>query len=246
MGWLLDRVGFVRSLLFTIPLIYLYTIAMGLASWLVSPFDPQGTRQHGCARLWSRLILATCLARVRLRGLEKLEPGKHYVYISNHQSYLDIPILFAHLPVPFRIMAKASLFPIPFLGWHLRRTGHLPIGRTNPLASARRLLQAVNYIRQGHSVVVFAEGGRSISGRIEEFKTGIFLAAIKMGAPVVPVTIAGSRRLLPSHSWHIRPGRVEVIIDSPVATAGLDKSQLDELVARVRQRIEENFRGASL
>lgn len=241
MRTLLHIVGLVRSLLFTIPLIYASTILMGVVSWLVSPLDPTTQRQHACARLWSRFVLLVSGVRVRLQGLEKVDRSRHYVYIANHQSYMDIPVLFAHLPVDFRIMAKASLFPIPFLGWHLRRTGNLPIGRKSAQADGRRLLQAVNYIRQGTSMVVFPEGGRSVSGDIEEFRTGIFLAALKTGAPIVPITIRGSRRVLPRHSWRIRPGWVEVIVDSPVETAGMEKSELKALVARVRGSIERNF-----
>ena len=240
-GGLLSTLGLLRSLLFTIPLIYLYTIAMGTVSWLISPFDPSTRWQHACARLWSRLILATCLVRVRLTGFEQLDPGRHYVYISNHLSYIDIPVLFAHLPVEFRILAKASLFPIPFLGWHLRRTGHLPIGRRNVVQDARRLRQAVQYIREGRSIVVFPEGGRSVSGEIEEFKVGIFLAAIKAGAPIVPVTIKGSRRVLPPHSWHIRPGDVQVILDAPISTTGMTRKDLESLVRQVRGHLEANL-----
>lgn len=241
---LLHSLGLLRSLLFTIPLCFLWTIVMGTVSLLVAPFDTRGRRQHVVARGWARGILLICGVRVRVRGLDQVDLGQHYVYVSNHQSYLDIPIVFGHLPVDFRIMAKASLFPIPFFGWHLQRTGHLPIGRTNVYADARRLLQAVNYIREGRSVVVYPEGGRSVSGGLEEFRTGIFLAALKVGAPLVPITIRGSRRVLSPRSWHIRPGRVELIFDPPIVTEGMGKERLDELVARVRQIMERNYEGA--
>lgn len=241
---LLDSLGLLRSLLLTIPVIYLWTVFMGTVSLLVSPLDPGSGRQHAIARAWARGVLLVCGVRVRLNGLAHVEPEKHYVFISNHQSYIDIPIIFVYIPGQFRIMAKATLFPIPFLGWHLRRTGHLPIGRRNPRADARRLLQAVGYIREGLSVVVFPEGGRSVSGDLEEFKTGIFLAALKMGAPIIPVTIRGSRAVLSPRSWNIRPGRVEVTLDPPVATAPLAKEQLDQLVAQVRARMEKNLGAA--
>lgn len=247
MRLLLAALGSVRSLLFTLPLIYLLTIVLGLLAWLLSPFDPGARRQHALARLWARIILAISLVRVHVRGREKLEPGRHYVYVANHQSYMDIPILFACLPVGFCILAKASLFPIPFLGWYLRRTGHLPIsfGRKGVYAEARQLLQAVRSLRQGRPLVVFPEGGRSASGRPEDFRTGIFWAAVKVGAPVVPLTIAGTSRVLTRGSWHIRPGGVQLIIDSPVSTEGLHKAQLDSLVARVRRRMDENLGGGS-
>lgn len=245
MRWLRDGLGVARSLLFTIPLFYLNTLLLGLVSYLIAPFDRDDRRLYGLARLWARLILATCLVRVNVRGLENLEPGRHYVFVANHQSYIDIPILLVHLPARCRFMAKATLFYFPFVGRYLRRTGNLPIRGQSIYANARRLLQAVDYMRAGHSLVVFPEGGRSLSGGIEEFKPGIFLGAIKVGAPVVPVTLVGTRQLLPPSSWYIRPGRAEMVIAPPIATAGLGKSQLAELVARVRSRIEENFLGAA-
>lgn len=246
MRLLVAALGTVRSLLFTLPLIYLCTIVLGLLAWMLSPLDPGAQCQHALARLWARIILAVSLVRVRVRGREKLEPGRPYVYVANHQSYMDIPILFACLPVGFRILAKASLFPIPFLGWYLRRTGNLPIsfGRKGVYAEARQLLQAVRYLRQGQPLVVFPEGGRSVSGQLEEFRTGIFWAAVKAGAPLASLTIVGSRRVLPCGSWHIRPSRVQLIIDGPVSTEGLQRAQLDALVARVRRQIDQNLQGA--
>jgi len=241
MGGLANLVGFLRSLLFTIPLIYLYTVALGLVSLLVAPVDRGGQLQHGCARLWSRLILWTSFVRVQVRGRENLGSDTHYVYIANHQSYMDIPVLIAYLPQPFSFMAKASLFAIPLLGRHLRRTGSLPIARDNPYAAGRRLREAVGMISQGKSLLVFPEGSRSRDGNVGEFKTGVFLAAIRAGVPVVPIVIHGSRHVLPPHSWHIRPGTITAHVAAPITTAGLDKHQAEELAARVRNYISANL-----
>lgn len=241
MGELANLVGFLRSLLFTIPLIYLYTFVLGLVSLVVAPFDRAARLQHGCARLWSRLILWTCFVRVRVRGLDNLKPDTHYVYIANHQSYMDIPVLLASLPEAFCVMAKASLFAIPFLGWHLRRTGSLPIVRDNPYAAGRRLREAVEVIRRGKSLLVFPEGSRSRNGNIGEFKTGVFLAAIRAHVPLVPITIHGSREVLPPYSWHIRPGTIALHVAAPIATDDLQKGQAEELAARVRNLISETL-----
>ena len=241
---LLYGLSWLRSLLFTIPLIFFSTIVMGLVSLAVSPFDPAGRLQHALARLWARQLLLVSLARVRVEGLANLAPGGQYVFIINHSSYLDIPIVFASLPVEFRILAKASLFPLPFLGWHLGRTGHLPVGGRDPHTRGLRVRQAVRFLRQGKSLAVFAEGGRSKSGALGEFKPGIFLAAVKAGVPVVPVTLAGSRALQPLDTWIIRPGRAAFILDAPIPTQGLRCQDLDALIARVRARIEEILRGA--
>lgn len=241
MRLLLNILGLLRSLLLTIPVIFVWTVVMGLLSWMVAPFDPENHKQHACSRIWSRGILWACGVRVRVRGLEQVDFSRSYLFIANHQSYMDIPVLFAHLPVTFRMLAKQSLFKIPFLGWHLARTGHVPIGRQSVHADARALLQAVRQLRQGASFLVFPEGGRTIDGRLQEFRIGIFLAAIKSGAPIVPLTVRGTAHALAHHSWHIRPGKVEIIVDAPVATQGLTKADLDALVARIRSQMESRL-----
>ena len=242
-GWrrAADAIGLLRSLVFTIPLIYLHTILMGLISFVLAPFDRGARLQHGCARLWARMILWTSFVRLRVHGAENIDPQRGYVYVSNHQSYIDTPIVFAALPTRFCIMAKASVFHIPFLGWHLQRTGNLPIPRNSPLTSARRLLQATSAIRQGRSLFVFPEGGRNPEPAVGEFRHGIFMAAIQAGVPVVPITIRGSRPVLDYHSWTIRPGTVEVIIDAPLETVGMDKRQAEELCERTRSLIVARF-----
>jgi len=236
-----DALGYVRSLLFTIPLIYLLTIFWGTLSALAAVVDGSGRLQHSCARWWSRCLLAVCGIRVRVRGAELLEPGRPCVFTANHQSYLDIPVVFAYLPAEFRIMAKASLFHFPFLGWHLRRSGHMPVERKNPARAARTLLAAASHVRRGTAVFVFPEGGRSPDGQLREFKTGAFLLAIKAEAPVVPVSIHGTHVLLPMHSWHIRPGAVEMRLHAPMPTAGTGSAASEGLAAQVLATIAHDL-----
>ena len=241
----LDAIGLLRTLLVTMPLIYFWTIFMGMISWVLSPFDPEMHKQHACSRIWSRGLLWIGGVRTRIYGKEKIDFARPYVFLSNHQSYMDIPMLFAHLPVTFRIMAKSSLFKLPFLGWHLERTGNMPIGRKGVQSDARALLRAMRYIREGTSLLVFPEGGRTSNGSLQKFRPGIFLAAIKTGAPIVPITIRGNRHVLPAHSWHLRPGKVDVIVDPPIETEGMGRADLDSLVARVRSLMEEHLSPAS-
>ena len=247
MQGLLGVLGLLRTLFFTLPLIYLSTLGLGLVNEGFALFNRRGAHQHTVVRWWARGLMAVSLIRLRVRGQENLEPGRHYVYVANHQSYFDIPVLLVSLPPGTRFMAKASLFPFPFLGWYMSRMGFLPIalGANNARANARQLLQAVRQIRQGHSIVVFPEGGRSMSGELEEFRAGIFLAAVKVGAPVVPLTLKGTRRALAAKSWNIRPGPVELVIDAPVGTEGMTREHLPQLVGRVREAMENNLREAS-
>lgn len=243
MSGLLGFLGTLRTVLFTLPLFYVITLTMGLVVQAIIPFDRGGRVQDRFARLWARLLLAVSLARVRVVGSERLEGERHYVYVANHSSYFDILALLVGLPVGVRFMAKASLFPIPFVGWYLRRTGHMPIDlrEASVQANARQLLRAVGLIRQGRSLIVFPEGGRTATGEMGEFKVGIFLAASRAGIPVVPVAIAGSARVLPHSSWAIRPGTVTLFFSPPMEAAGEGREGLDQFVADVRARIGQSL-----
>ena len=245
MRGMVEAVSHLRSLLVTLPLIYVLTIFWGTLSLLVSLVEATGRAQHACARWWARSLLFVSRTRVTLRGVEQITPGRTYVYVANHQSYMDIPVLFAYLPGDFRIMAKTSLFYIPFLGWHLHRSGHMPVTSSNPRSAARSLLKAADYVSKGTSVFIFPEGARSPDGRLGAFKAGTFLLAIKAGVPVVPVTLNGTRAVVKMYSSHIRPGRVEMILHPPISTAGMDSHSADELSARVRAVIAADFDEAS-
>ena len=232
-----DAIGYLRSILVTIPLIYVLTIFWGTLSAFAALADSSGSLQHSCARWWARCLLVVCGVRIRVSGTEHIEPGRAYVWTANHQSYLDIPVVFAWLPANFRIMAKSSLFNFPFLGWHLRRSGHMPVERSNPSRAARSLLAAAGHVRRGTPVFIFPEGGRSPDGTVREFRSGAFLLAIKAETPVVPITIRGTYDALPMHSWHIRPGTVEICLHSPVATAGMTSASAESMATQIRDTI---------
>lgn len=242
MGALARWLGRVRVYGVTIPAIYVFTIFMGTLSLALSVVDSGGRAQHRCARFWARGLLFLSRVRVRVRGLEHVAPGETYVFTANHSSYMDIPVIFGYLPANFRIMAKASLFHIPFLGWHLKRSGHMPVAQKNPQRAARSLLEAAGHVAQGTPVFVFAEGGRSRDGLVAEFKPGTFLLAIKSGKPVIPVTLNGVRAVLPMHSWDLRPGEVEMVLHAPIPTAGLHTNSAPALAQQVRGAILSAFK----
>jgi len=230
-----------RSYCVFLPLIYLYTAIMGSLSLLSSFFDRDGRIQHWFAVHWARMILATARVCVHVEGAEHIDPAQAAVYAANHLSALDIPVLYSCIPGQFRIMAKRELFSYPFMGWHLTRSGQIPIDQGNPRTSLRSLNRASESLRKGMPLTIFPEGGRSPSGQMRDFMGGAFYMAIKAQAPVVPIVIVGTNQLLPMNSFHLRPGKVQMIIGEPISTEGMVPRQMDELSAKVRKVMADTY-----
>jgi 1-acyl-sn-glycerol-3-phosphate acyltransferase len=238
MARVVESLSYARSLFITAPLIFLYTGVMGSISVFSSVVDSRGRIQHACARAWSRMILSTAGVRLHVRGLENIKANVPYVLCVNHQSHMDIPIVLAALPLQFRFAAKKQLFRYPFLGWHLRRSGHVAIDRENPHAAVKSLREAAEKIKQGAPIVIFPEGGTSQDGTIGPFKGGGFMLAARSGAETIPITIRGSRAVLGPGSHHVRGGSVEVEVGTPIPSNGLSTA---ELASRVREKILASF-----
>jgi 1-acyl-sn-glycerol-3-phosphate acyltransferase len=226
-----------RSYFFWDPLIWLYTVVLGALSLISSLFDASGRIQHRFARLWSRMILGTIGAGVSVEGLDKIQTGRAHVYVVNHLSALDIPVLYLHLPFQFRILAKRELFRYPFMGWHLRRSGQIPVDMDNPKQSIRSLNRAVDAIRKNMPLVVFPEGGRSDDGQLQPFMGGAFFAAIRAQVDVVPMALVGTYEMLKMNTWHIKPRPLRLLVGDPIPTAGLSVRDTEALTARAREVI---------
>jgi len=225
----------IRTVVYLIPLIAVYTIVLGTLSLASSLFTRRGRFAHGCARCWSWLILATTGVEVERRGLERVTRDRSYLFVSNHQSIYDIPVLFWFVPFQLRILAKDSLGRFPFLGWHLARTGHLLVQRQNPGASVFKKVSAL--MAAGDSLIVFPEGTRSEDGSLGRFRGGIFLLAIEAGLPIVPLAIDRTRFVMRKGRLATCPGAVTLDVLDPIDTASLTKEDARELADRVRNAI---------
>jgi 1-acyl-sn-glycerol-3-phosphate acyltransferase len=225
-----------RTVFFLIPAIAVYTIVLGTLSLASSLFETRGRFAHWCARTWSRLILRTTGVRVDVTGLDRIDPDGTYVFVANHQSIYDIPILFWSVPNQLRIIAKESLGNFPFLGWHLRRTGHMLVDRSRPDKS-RIFGWASRLTADGLSLIVFPEGTRSADGRVGRFKGGSFFLALESGLPVVPLSVVGSRHVMLKGRLATYPGHVRLIVHPPIDTTGLSGRDAREFAERVREII---------
>ena len=208
---------------------------------LASLFDGSGRVQHWFARTWSQLILKTIGIRVRVEGLEHIHRFAGCGVCRQSSVGADIPVLYAQLPVQFRIMAKKELFRYPFLGWYLKRSGQIPIVYGDAHASLRSLNRAGDALRKGVPLVIFPEGGRSATGQLQDFMGGAFYVAIRAQAPVVPMAIVGTYELLPMNSFHVMPGDVVLVIGEPIPTAGMRLRDMEKLSAQVRQVIADLY-----
>ena len=220
------------SLLIVDPLIVLSTIACGLVSVIASLFDSTGHAAIRVARIWSRSLLFFARVGVKVEGLKKIDPGTSYVFCSNHLSYMDTPVVLSSIPAEFRFLAKEGLFQIPLLGTHLKQAGHIPVPREDPRRAVRAMTRAGKTIRErGVSLLIFPEGGRSRDGALQTFKEGAAYIAIKAQAPLVPVALVGTRKILAFGSAVFHPGRVRLRVGDPIPTEGLtlrDRGALSE------------------
>ncbi len=230
-----------RTLFVFIPLVTVYTIVCATVSCPLALVFRSGEPSHQVARIWTWLILKTCGVKVVIDGLDNIDYDRTYVFASNHQSLFDIPILFTHLPVSFRILFKQSLLGLPWLGWHLWFGGHIPVDRSNPVKARKSLERATEHIQQEGSIVVFPEGTRSRDGSIGRFKHGSFVIAIRGGVPVVPVTISESWRIMERGKVTVNPRTVRVHLAPPVDVEEFDESSVAKLSTTVHDIIVSNY-----
>jgi 1-acyl-sn-glycerol-3-phosphate acyltransferase len=232
-----------RTVFFLIPAISIYTIVLGTLSILSTFVDRKGHAAHWCARAWSWLILATTGVAVAVKGVERLKPGATYMFVSNHQSHYDTPVVFSSLPYQLRIIAKESLARFPVIGWHLKRSGHLFVDRQQPDREGI-LRRWRGLVSEGTSLIIYAEGTCSPDGLVQRFKAGSFLLALEAGLTIVPLSISGSRAVMRKGQLTASPGHVTLHVHEPVAAPKIDSPTIAdarELAARIESVVRGPF-----
>jgi 1-acyl-sn-glycerol-3-phosphate acyltransferase len=230
--------GYIRSWLYTIPVASLATAVL-ITTAVTTAVFATGPWQAFLYRLWGTTVCAIFGARVRVRGAENLQPGQNYVIVSNHLSLADTPVMVKSLPVPFKFLAKRELLKAPFIGWYLNRAGHLTVDRASLRSSIQSMNECARLIREKSlSVLIFAEGTRSLTGEIQPFKDGAAYLSIQSGVPAAPVAIVGTWDLLPAKDSCFLPGDVELRIGEPLSPEGYTIRDRPAFTALLEERVK--------
>ena len=214
------------------------TIPLATATLLVAVFRSTSPLIDKIIQLWARSIVAAAGIDLQTENVERVDPAHRYILVSNHYSYFDIPCIFVAIKQPIRFMAKVSLFKIPIFGWAIGRAGFIPIDRKNRRTAVKSFDLAAKRIRQGNTIVVFPEEGRSRHREMRPFQRGGFLLALKSELPILPVAIDSTFDVMPAGTLRVKPGRVTVRVGHVIPTAGLSLRDKERLAESSREQIQ--------
>lgn len=215
--------------LFVIPFLVFTTFVIGSLITLLSLLGMPDLSSRVFGPLWARLNIAVSLVTVKVEGLHNLDPQTSYIIAANHQSLIDIYVIYGYLPTNFKWVMKKELRSVPILGVACEAMGHIIVDRSNTNAALGTINLARARIINGMSVLFFPEGTRSRSGSLMPFKKGAFRLAVELGLPILPVVIHGTNKILPSDTTDLAPGNARLEILPPIETSGMDEHDIGEL-----------------
>jgi 1-acyl-sn-glycerol-3-phosphate acyltransferase len=219
----------------------LATAILGPLAIIISFISRTGNVPHLIARIWGRSILFVSGIKVNVYGLSNLDLGRSAIYMVNHQSNFDIPVLLGCLPVQFRWLAKAELFRIPIFGHGMRGCGYISIDRSSHKSAIESLNQAAETIKKGTSVLIFPEGTRSLDGKIKPFKKGGFVLTVDAGVPIIPIVIEGTWAIMPKKRLLMKPCPVTMKILPPVDSSGYNRETKEALMEKIRMTMRDKL-----
>ena len=229
LAWLLS-IAIIDTFIFWIP--------VSIAAML----SRTGRMAFQLCQVWAWFLIKAGFSRVEIKGLENVERDRSYVIIPNHVSLYDIPALLSGLGVPFRWILKKELLKIPGFGYGLYASRNVFIDRSNRESAIASIRKGVERLPKGVSLLFFPEGTRSPDGKLLPFKKGAFVTAIDANMPLLPVSINGSREIMPKGSLIFKPGKIEVIIGQPIPVDGLTIEDVPDLMERSREAVQANLR----
>ena len=220
------------------PVIVLATVLFGVPAIFAALLPPRGDWFLRFARSWARTLLAVAGVRVRVLHSERLVRGESFVIVANHESFCDILVLLANLPMQVRFLAKRSVFRVPVLGWSIAAAGFIPVDRQDRSRGMETVDAALRRLSGGRSVVVFPEETRTRTGDLLPFKRGAAHLALRSGLPILPIALAGTYHVLPRGSLAITPGPVVMSVGNPIEVSERTLSDRDAVTRAARDEVE--------
>ncbi len=223
------------------PILLGITMLCALLSLFVSLWDKDGHVQHRVAQAWARTMLRISFSPMRVLHPERLRQPTACVFACNHLSYMDTPALFGTLPFQFRILANHYLFRYPFIGWHLTRSGQVPIDQSSLRSQIAGLSRGVATLKAGMPILLFPDGSRSSDGHVRQFLSGAAFMAIKAQVPLVPMALVGTYELLPMHTYSLAPRPLLLCVGEPIPTTGMTTKHADALTKQLLAAISDMY-----
>ena len=219
------------------PVIVLATVAFGVPAIFAALLPPRGDWFLRFARGWARTLLIVAGVRVRVLHPERLDRGRSFVIVANHESFCDILVLLANLPMQVRFLAKRSVFRVPVLGWSIAAAGFIPVDREDRTRGSETVEAALERLSGGRSVVVFPEETRTSTGDLLPFKRGAAHLALRSGLPILPIALAGTFQVLKRESLLITPGPVAMSVGNPIEVSGRSPREREAVTRTARDEI---------
>ncbi len=241
------RIDPMRSLFNIIRVLWLYLWAIIATLILAVPIiaagllSRTGNLAFSLSKIWAWTMLAVSFVRAEIKNRERIRPATSYIIISNHQSLYDILALVTTLGIQYRWFIKKEILKVPLFGYGLYASRNIFIDRSNTARAIESINRGIDRLPPGVSIMVFAEGTRSPDGRIHEFKKGGFVTAVRRNIPILPVTVNGSRRILPKGSLVVRPGKIQVVVGEPIDAGNYTQESVDALIDKTRRAVIANF-----
>ena len=232
--------------LIAIPLILVITLFTALVTVICFPWK-NGAFPHAVQVFWSRSIIRLLLVPITVTGQENIQKGQSYVFVSNHQSFLDVFAIYGWLPANFKWLMKKELRRVPFVGFACKVAGHIFVDRANPVAALHSIKEIEAELQNGVSTVIFPEGTRTKTGEMGRFKRGAFQVALDLHLPIIPISLTGCYEAMPRGTYYARThSHIYMHIGKPIDLSDFidpSTSQIDSnaAMAYVRERVQEGM-----
>lgn len=226
--------------LIAFPILWILTMLTAIITILLFPW-PNCKFVNWVQKLWSRSFGWMLFLPVTITGKENIKPGQSYVFVANHQSMLDVWIIYGWLPVIFKWLMKAELRKVPFVGFACKAAGHVFVDRSSPMAAKKSLEDVEKVLTNGICTVIFPEGTRTLNGEVGRFKRGAFQIALELNLPIIPISLSGCYEAMNRKAKYVTWHPVHMHIGGPILPEQFDKENPMTTIEMIREEVIKNI-----